>query len=727
MKRFAFFGFLFGLFIISASAQKPWECQTYPDENGFTQRTAGMLQQIASQGFGKRSLANSRCPDTGLPVKTWAVKGDTIISPYTGRKYVQGNTGYFGPKARDAQGRILAFGGDPLKYDLPPATATLLLDPENQPAKAFLTIPGNLRQQYHFAAKNWVRFYGLLGSTMPPQWHKAFQEAIANYAEKRRPSDGDREHAPLSHAHNLVGEPNHLLGGNKKDGGTENHKTMWRTSALLYAQLFPENSKISGYTTKQAEEMTTKMIRQYIRRTFEVGNGEYDSQIYYPHSIAAFLNLFDFSPKPRTRLLAKTILDYYLATYGLKVIDGTIAGAQKRGYLATSQPNEMERYLYALTGATCRPMTPKKRVASIHLATTSYRPNRIIFNILTKNIQLPFEAQIARPFYHADKKNAFQESFFCSESYALGNVAMTLVDNPNQQTVWSLVAKGTQQPLCFGGQQPYRLNPAGHSQYSQSVHKKSALIVMSAPTGEKPQRKLTYEEKSRFQNAAAPLAKLEMPKKITAENLNRFFEKARLSAATWFFLPRCLPAQQIVEKNGKIFIHANETFLVLIPFSKNYHWLDAPEQILAEIGTKDKAKILNEFRVLIFPGKISGFILDSGEKNKYKTMGNFIAQVEKHTQTDFSRLSQKQVSYTSLKADRITMRYVDTGLRAQAEINGKALDYANWAGGGVYQSPYIEVKDGVFSLNDGREGYRVDFRGETPVYQEFDPKASKKK
>ena len=102
--------------VISSNAQ-PWSCSTYPYEAGFQNRMKGMLQKIAAKEFGKRSLAESKCPDTGLPVKIWAVEGEEIISPYTGRKYKQGPTGYFGPKSRNQQGEILSFGGDPLKYD----------------------------------------------------------------------------------------------------------------------------------------------------------------------------------------------------------------------------------------------------------------------------------------------------------------------------------------------------------------------------------------------------------------------------------------------------------------------------------------------------------------------------------------------------------------------------------------------------------------------------------
>ena len=124
----------------------------------------------------------------------------------------------------------------------------------------------------------------------------------------------------LSRPHNLVGEEGKLLGGNSFDGGTENHKTMWRTSALLYSQICPDSAKVSGYTPREAERLSKEMLRDYLRRILQVGNGEYDSEVYYPHSIQAFLNLYDFSPDPETRLLAKFALDYYFVTYGLKSI-----------------------------------------------------------------------------------------------------------------------------------------------------------------------------------------------------------------------------------------------------------------------------------------------------------------------------------------------------------------------------------------------------------------------
>ncbi|RMG72645.1 MAG: hypothetical protein D6722_05085, partial [Bacteroidetes bacterium] len=126
MRKLIFF-LLWGLPGLLPGQQLPeLRLRPFPDEAGFQARGRGLLPALAGLGYGRRSLAPSRCPDTGQPVYTYALEGETIHSPYTGRAYQQGPTGYFGPKARNARGEIVAFGGDVMKYDLPPATAALL-------------------------------------------------------------------------------------------------------------------------------------------------------------------------------------------------------------------------------------------------------------------------------------------------------------------------------------------------------------------------------------------------------------------------------------------------------------------------------------------------------------------------------------------------------------------------------------------------------------------------
>lgn len=729
--------FLLALFYIPAVSQSPaiWENSTYPDEFGFQQRMAPMLQRLAARDFGKRSLASSRCPDTGLPVKTWAVKGETIISPYTGRAYIQGPTGYFGPKRRNAAGEITAFGGDPLKYDLPPATAALLLEPKNKRAKAFLSIPGNLRQQYHFACKNWARFYPLLGDEMGEEWKKAFYDAVAQYEEARRPSDGPREWNPMSYPHNLVGQPGHLLGGNTVDGGTENHKTMWRTSCLVYAQLLPDTAKVSGYPLPEARELSLQMIREYLQRLLQTGNGEYDSQIYYSHSIAPFLNLYDFSTDPEIKALAKFALDYYFLTYGLKVVDGAIAGGQKRGYLPNAKAGEMETMLWGFFNPTSRDMSEAE--ATIQQTTTTYRPNEVIYNLYQQNIPKPYSMRISRPFYHMDRYNAFQESYYRSESFGLGNVYMSIVDNPNQQMVWSLVAEGTKGPLALSGGQPYPQGATGHSPYTQTMQQEGTLMLLTAPTLDDRQAdsgfvvnedrlnpwhlpdsaKVPDYERANRQRYGAETLQAVIPPPPTAEAVDHFWRQKTHSAASWLWIPKGREQERWI--NGKCFLQLNQTYVAIIPIGGEPFFVEVLENEQGKLKSKGLKRNLSDYELLVIPGAVSGYIVEAAESSTFDSLDAFAAAIKENTQLDTTQLhSHLLVRYTNLSKDQLHMQYNPRGLKAQTSINGQDLDYENWTNGATYQSPFLNIKEGILQVTDSKQSYTIDFTGKQPVYQE---------
>lgn len=734
IKGLLLFAVIFHCFLFGqqVNAQKIWESSTYPDEVGFRERIAPMLERIASKDFGKRSLSDSKCPDTGLPVKTWAVEGEDIISPYTGRKYKQGPTGYFGPKSRNEKGQIDAFGGDPLKYDLPPATASLLLGQRVAEVKAFLSIPGNLKQQYHFACNNWARFYPMLSRKMGTEWQADFAKYVGEYSESRRPSDGEREWLNLTTPHNLVGQPGFLLGGNPIDGGTENHKTQWRTSCLLYSQILPDTSKISGYPVKEAEKICKEILRDYLKKLLITGNGEYDSQVYYPCSIEGFMNLYDFSPDEETRSLAKFALDYYFVTYGLKVIDGTIAGAQKRGYLPGNAPNDMETMIWTFFNNTSRDMS--KAVTRIHQATTTYRPNIVIWNILRKNLKLPFEAKMSRPFYHMDKADAFAESFYCSDSYAIGNIQMTIVDNPNQQMVWSLVDKGNNGPLCFSGGNPMRGSTSGHSPYTQTLQAKGSLIVMNAPTGninkadtsapKTPPGQVranlwllsaadqgkSYEIDNRAKYASKPLHEITLPKNDSPAETDRFWVESKNSASTWFFFPRKLTPHYL---NKRIYFETSNMLIAIIPLTEKYSTVTPPDP--AALKNSEAKSFFNDFGLLVFQGAVSGYIVETAEKSKFSSIEAFDHFLNGNT---FLKLSVEklQVEYTTLSGDSMIMKYNPVGLRCDASINGVKQNFDNFTGGAAYQSPYVNIKNGIMKVTDGKSSYTVDFRGAEPLY-----------
>jgi len=710
----------------------PWSVASFPDEPGYQRRIHGMVERIAQQPFLTRSMAVSTCPDTGQQVRTWAMEGETILSPYTGRAYRQGPTGYFGPKQRDDAGRIAAFGGDPLKYALPPATAVMMLAfpstssdaashywPDSvytKSVEAYLSIPGNLRQHYHFAAVNWVRFLGLAGSRMSPDWHARFRDAVAVYSENRRPSDGAiREYQPLPRTETLIGVEGELLGG----GGTENHKTMWRSAGLLYAQLFPQGSRISDTAQDEAIRLTSHMLTDYVRRLFVIGNGEYDSSTYYPYSFRAFANLFDFSPDPATRAWSQAALDYYFATYGLKVFNGVHTGPQRRGWVDGHTLSGMDAHLHAWVSDTSVPVDYSRFITTLHQATSSYRPNRVISNLIGKRLPLPFEYQAAHPDYAMTRRNQHPSYGYISPSYAMGSVQLDHVNNSAQQTTWSLNVRGPRGSLIFGGGQPRWAHPEGHSPYDQWVQKRGALLFLSGDTAPKEGQPLPeryapgrlegpkgYSRQAAF---SGPLDPATAPAGLLSpKDLQAYFDRARTTAATWLFLPKD-PAAVVrpPDASGRIVIEAPDTWVIITPISAS----GGPFWVESAGGSEGTAasRLLEHYRLLVMPGFPAGFAIEALERSQFATVPP--------ARADSLSLVGDTATYRSHAGDHLVLDYQPTELRPRAVINAQPVDWSIWADGGVYESPYLKIKDGRMWVSDGREAYTMEFTGAVPVWQ----------
>jgi hypothetical protein len=663
------------LCVSTLHAQEPpsYSPQSYPDEAGYQRRVSGMTQRYSKQEVGKRCLASSLCPDTGLPVQMMAVEGETIYSPYTGRAYLQGDTGQFGPKKRDNEGRISAFGGDALRYDLPAAMARLLLNPQDSAMQAWLSVPGNLNQQYPSASVHWARFWPLLAEKMTLQgdaWREGFKESVS----KASPIGTEQGEA---------------------------HLVMGRTSYLLYSQLLGRNTRIAGATSAQTELAMTTLLTNSLKTVFATGNSEYDATTTYPDVLAGYLNLFDFSPKATTKSLAQAMLDYYTISYGLKSFNGIHAGATKRGWPGegdTLTPMDAHLWLWSATSTLSIPSTTL--LTSIEQATTTYRPNRVITNILKKNVPLPFEAQIARSNISNISnisnnpnnlvKNTAQETFYCTDTYALGSIALTQSSNtPAEQTVWSLVSKASNRNLVFGAAQPQFRHPQGHSLFDQVIQKRGALVFITSIANKV---------------AGKSLEPVQEPTNPAEEE--SFWRNAQSSAATWLFIPRT--AATVQQKNA-YFFDAGMSFVMVHPFGGTPFWFDPDITQWSKVAQYEtEASVLQKYRILVIPtgaAGFGGFALDVTPRTIYPDLFSFAEAALPQTTLDASKLPI--VSYQSLLGDKIRMQYRLDALRAEANINGQKVDWANWAGGGVYASPYLNIKDGRMLVSDGAESYTV--------------------
>jgi hypothetical protein len=376
----------------------------------------------------------------------------------------------------------------------------------------------------------------------------------------------------------------------------------------------------------------------------------------------------------------------------------------------------------------------------IQQTTTSYRPNEIICDITTKNIPLPFEAKMSRPFYHMDRAHEFAETFYCSDSYAMGNIQMTIVDNPNQQMVWSLVAEGTDEPLCFSGGHPMRKSTSGHSPYTQTLQSKGTLILMTAPTKiltdadtliapnyskiirpnlwhlPASEQGKNFEIRNRQKYGRAELFPLKKLIGKSANSYQTFFEKNQGSASSWFYYPNSL---QLENKDGIWILEANETYIAVIPLTEESFKV-APQKSVRNEIKGSAGKFFKDYSVLVFPSEISGFIVETAEKSEFESPDDFLQSIKSKTILNTSDLNKNlSLTYQSIAGDKMEMKYQPGGLRCEAMINGKKQDWDNFTDGAVYISPYINVKNGKMTLSNGTNSYSIKFKENTPEWRQI--------
>jgi hypothetical protein len=192
-------------------------------------------------------------------------------------------------------------------------------------------------------------------------------------------------------------------------------------------------------------------------------------------------------------------------------------------------------------------------------------------------------------------------------------------------------------------------------------------------------------------------------------------ELSRKSASTWLFIPR--DGVSVEERKEGIVLRANQSFLFVQLLGERHEWISPPDSILNSLPDKDPMLIFRQYKVLASVGKASGFVIQAAEASDFSSIEAFVMHMIRKTRLDLSGWPVSgKVRYTSLQGDLLEMQYEPLDLRCSGRINGRPLDYGNWANGAVYQSPYVSVKDGIMHFTDGIDSYLVNCRGERPLF-----------
>ncbi|WP_083925269.1 DUF7594 domain-containing protein [Flexithrix dorotheae] len=167
--------------------------------------------------------------------------------------------------------------------------------------------------------------------------------------------------------------------------GTDNLRSMRETSIYLL-------SKEMGYNSVASAELNGK-ITNHVATLYNVGYSEWESDTYYPHVIAPYLNLYAYAPEVKAKELAKAALDWYLLAGAAKYFRGSQIPPSKRVYeerfvkVGSSEAGQVGlRFFGGVPDTYSIPAKVSDKDAFISFL-SGYRPPQAVYGIGTKDMQ----------------------------------------------------------------------------------------------------------------------------------------------------------------------------------------------------------------------------------------------------------------------------------------------------------------------------------------------------
>ncbi len=571
--------------------------------------------------------------------------------------------------------------GDPHKYAMPVVIARLYMDPTDEVALRlyrFLMEVDKLKSDrglYHFSAFQRTRLFFQMKDDLPDDVVDSNIYDSRNYF--------------------------HIM----RSGGTENHQFMSRCSGYVWAEYLDERFPDEGFD--EHKEWLADWVTGRAEQFYTIGQGEYDSSTYIAFSAASLSNIYDFARDETMRDTARATLDWLAAAYARKCFHGINIGPEARGFsrepvgTVNVKPTfpGTEPLLYSQTGTHTdwtawlwwgnsargvwmdRKHVEVNRYPTLNVALSDYRPHRVIRNIATKNVPMPYEARGSKSNYPGTEGNKDQEILFFNDNYAMGTLyspergVRTSGTILPQTSMFKAALLDDRDVMVFGASNGYHggFPLAGRSPFDQYHQARDAAINICYVAD--------HEDVRRRGDA------------------DRISERSILGAP--------VAAGDPARRDGWFFWQVGKAYLAARPLNGE-----------AEFGTLEDQRD-NGYHWLISPGKLTGWVVQLGQQPEYETLEDFQSAVLEKCDLDLSEFeSGRTVSFTSLRGDELKIRHTGgPGGRPDAWTNGEQLDYEDWP---VFDSPYVrqDLHSGALELNDGVEKLTIDFSGSRPKYIE---------
>ena len=586
------------------------------------------------------------------------------------------------------------------KHQFPTVLCRLSLDPGDEAALAYVPVGCRFRDKGDTFGKNALaRIFCQFGHLLRPEQRAAVVEEVATYPG--------------------------FFGG-----GTENHVNMRRTAGLLFGEWLPEERFHFDMTGAQVAQECRKYIRAYGKAIYRASMVEYLSPAYHVVNTNPFLNVVDHAKSEESRIMAWAVLDWMMADLALNSHHGIVLPPQQRekGLLTDHYQLTHARglaqwvgWLYWGCGTTpddesvlaseLKPGKPYNMPALLH-AVSSWNPHPAILNIGAKRVRTPFTIWQSRGNWaciepaqvnkwgktkaaHAQAPNPRynMRSVYIAREYALGasyrheDIMDPIVRNAMPFVVawrskhlrnWLHVAHPYWYTLRKGADdRPLgRDDWSGTSPFLRMVHWENAAVLLYDIPARDPYAGKAGKGSAKFRSERSD----------------------DLIQCIFVYVPSTV---ERVERGEDFFLRDDDVFVGLRPFGGGAAWEAAPYE---------------GFVRLAIPGPKVGFAVEVGDAAEYGSFDTFQQRMAGAALDTSDLTANTRVAYTSSRGHRLDIHHTEEGWLPDARVNGVQLDFDAWPTG---ESPYVSCRDLVLDVNDGREGFSVDWTAELPTYDYY--------
>ncbi len=534
--------------------------------------------------------------------------------------------------------------------------------------------------------------------------------------------------------------------------GTENHIAMQRVSGCIFGHAFPEMKTAYGIPGKELEGLTMDWIPRYGKAVYAASMKEYLSMIYLGVHNEIWLTAAQYCPTESSRQAGQAMLDWIWSDLAVNTHLSQTVPPSTRAKLMLDHsapmihPSTHAQWLAWLYWGDLRskpgsdPLPPiaaalnKKTKASkmkegnegyqtaIVPAISDLAPNEIIRNLGAKRVPLPYMllqsrahgsfvgAAATNPFLKRKEKAEAEitrnhlRSAYIARDYSIGAGYFRKDETGDNEQYMHLLPTAityrsndllnsifVTHPYWYAGEPHGNDEEAskvfgldcwlGKSPFERTLHWENTVMhLFDIPETDASVRDAKAKEAAKWTDS-----RLVNPLKKACVYVPENIDETRQTSWGW------------VLREGDVYVS-------LRPVNAS--------QAKWETCTNEVQK---GYKRLVMEGSLMALVTEVGDAAEYSDIEAFIAKVGAAT-LDLSQLSAKRIDYVSSRRIPFSLQSVDSTWFPKASVKGVPLDFENWP---ICESPYVTSRKGVLSVNDGKAGFTVEWKGDKPVYATY--------